>query len=177
WHVRFEGTGAAEASEDYIAIVDPTPFAVGGLGLSTRALVALDETKDWLQQQDINTGEDLELVRGINDVSDRIHYEAEREFKPIASGSETRNFDICEWTRCVWVGDLATLSTASNAVTVYGPDWTTQVATVSGTAVSTYPLRRQAWQPINQIELPISALALLPGWRVAITGTSGSPPV
>ena len=60
WFLRAEGTGAAEASEEFQAVVDPSEFTAAG-GISTRALVSLAETKDWLNQQNIETGEDLEL--------------------------------------------------------------------------------------------------------------------
>src|SRR4030095_1436501 len=130
WYLRAEGTGAAEASEEFQTVVDPSEFTLDA-GLSNRALVGLAETKDWLQQQNVDTGEDLELVRVINDVSDRIHYEAGREFKPIGTNPQTRTFVVDGYTRCVYVGDLATLSTASNAVTIIGNDWTTTIRTVA----------------------------------------------
>lgn len=176
WYLRFEGTGVAEASEEFQAIVDPSEFTSNS-GLSDRALVGLSETKDWLQQQNIDTGEDLELVRVINDVSNRIHDEAQREFKPILPGTQTRSFPINHWSRCIEVGDLAVLSTASDAVKVIGSDWSSTVATVDVTYVRGLPTVREAWEPIRELEFNQNQIRPGPGMRVDVKGTWGFPSV
>ena len=175
WFLRAEGTGAAEASEDFQAVVDPSEFYVDG-GLSSRALVGLAETKDWLNQQNIDTGEDLEIVRVINDISERLHDEADREFTPKDS-NPTRSFDVEYCGRSVYVGDLASLTTASPAVIVQ--DWVgTTLSTFDATDVTTYPLNRQAWEPIRKLELtPLKGTWLRPGLRVQVTGSWGFPAI
>jgi HD-GYP domain-containing protein (c-di-GMP phosphodiesterase class II) len=52
WFLRAEGVGAAEASAAFQAVVDPSEFTADA-GLSSRALVGLAETKDWLQRSNI----------------------------------------------------------------------------------------------------------------------------
>lgn len=176
WYLRFEGTGVAEASEEFQAIVDPSEFTSNS-GLSDRALVGLSETKDWLQQQNIDTGEDLELVRVINDISQRFHDEAGREFKPILAGTQTRSFPVNQWSRCIFVGDLAVLSTASDAVKVVGSDWTSTIATVDVNYVRGLPTVREAWQPIRELEFNQNQIRPGPGMRVDVKGTWGFPSV
>ena len=112
WFFRFAATGTAEAAEDFQYTVDPSEFFTNA-GVSTRALVSLPETKDWLQQQNIDTSEDLDLVRVINDVSDRFHQEAQREFKAINPASHARTFfaDELACAGVLDVGDLTSLGT------------------------------------------------------------------
>ena len=129
WYAEFIGTGTAAATEWHELIVDPSPFSINS-GLSDRALVGLGETKDWLQNQIANTAENLEIVRVINDVSDRMHYEAAREFKAAGANPQIRLFPIAQmsspdpwyvdgqymgdrniWSRTVAIGDLATTPT------------------------------------------------------------------
>ena len=174
WFVKFIGQGTATGTKQEEAVVDPDEFT-SNAGLSDRALVTLAETKDWLQQQNVNVGEDLELVRCINDISDRIHQEAGREFKVNGTNPQTRSFTVDYSTRCIQVGDLAALTTSSPAVTVLGSDWTSTVFTVTPANVRGLPLIRQSWQPITKIELAPSAGNILPGMRVDVTGTWGFP--
>lgn len=176
WFIRAEGTGAAEASEEFEAVVDPSEFTADA-GISSRALVGLAETKDWLQQQNVATAEDLELVRVINDVSDRIYYESGgREFVARDSGT-TRTFDVDLYGYCLYIDDLAVLTTASPAVTIsnrYG----TAIKTLNNADVTTYPLNREPWEPITKLEfLMTTSPTLYPGARVAVTGTWGFPSV
>jgi hypothetical protein len=192
WFVRFEGTGAAAATEEHQAIVDPSEFTLDG-GISTRALVGLAETKDWLQQQNINTDNDLELVGVINDISDRFHYEAAREFKPFSTNPAVRNFDIT-WTGRTepwyidgqWMGDLRTtnrtiqigdMASAPTLVRILASDWTTLLETVSAGNIASLPLVRQPWEPIRELQFQSSVTSLQPGMRVEVTGTWGFPAV
>lgn len=175
WFVRAEGTGAAQASEEFQAIVDPSEFT-SQAGISSRALVSLPETKDWLNQQNIETTEDLEIVRVINDISQRLHDEAEREFVAKDSGA-TRTFDVDVYGYCVQVGDLATLTTASPAVTIMDRQGNT-IKTLDAADVTAYPLNRQSWEPIRKLEFSsIKSPYLWPGWRVQVTGTWGFPAI
>jgi len=175
WFLRAEGTGAAEASEEFQAVVDPSEFTAAG-GISTRALVSLAETKDWLNQQNIETGEDLEIVRVINDISQRLHDEASREF--VAKDSTpARSFDVYNYGYCVWIDDLAALTTASPAVSIANREGTV-IKTLDASAITTYPLNREPWEPITKLEFNrTSSPLLIPGQRVTVTGTWGFPAV
>jgi hypothetical protein len=176
WFFRAEGTGGAEAAEEYQYTVDPSEFT-SNAGLSDRALVGLAETKDWLQKQNIDTGEDLDLVRVINDISQRMHDEAEREFKPITAGSSSRMFYVEDYCNTVSVGDMSVLSTSS-PMTIFASDQTTSIKTFASTDLITLPQIRQAWQPIRKIKIkPTSYLYLVPGQWVQVTGTWGFPQV
>ena len=192
WFLRFEGTGTAAANEEHQAIVDPSEFTADG-GIGTRALVGLAETKDWLQSQNIDTREDLELVRVINDISDRFHQEAEREFKPIGTNPQTRTFYIegarasSPWiidgdyrgelnprTRTLFVGDLASFTQVQ---ILDSTDWTTVLETVPLTRVAVHPSVRQSWEPIRKLEFRSDVTSLRPGMRVDVTGNWGFPSV
>ena len=191
WFVRFEGTGAAAATEEHQAIVDPSEFYESAQ-LGTRALVGLAETKDWLQVQNIETTNDLELARVINDISERAHDEAEREFKPVATNPSTRQFavpvlgrrdpwyidgeymgDRSSASRTLHVGDL----TSYTQVQILDTDWTTVLETVALTDITAPPITRKSWEPIRQLEFQTDVTALSPGMRVAVTGTWGFPAV
>ena len=179
WMVRFEGTGAVTAAEEHEVIVDPSEFT-SNAGLSNRALVGLRETKDWLQQQQIDTGEDLELVEVINAVSDRFHEEAEREFRVDAStASATRTFfadDLAIKCGIIEVGDLAALGTTP-AVRILADDWTTVIATVSNSSLILHPEVRPSWAPARRMILNKSVLKPNAGYRIEVTGTWGFPAV
>ena len=191
WYASFLGTGTAAASEDHEMRADPSGFT-SNWGLDTRALVGLGETKDWLQSQNIDTGEDLDLVRVINDISNRFHLEAEREFKVSGTNPQTRTFvvepmgrrqpwyidgvyqgDMNRAHRTVKVGDLA----AFTAVSIIDDDWTTVLESPAIGLVTGHPLVRQAWEPIRELELQSSVTSLGYGMRLSVTGTWGFPAV
>jgi hypothetical protein len=192
WFFRFEATGTAESAKDFQYDVDPSEFYLDG-GLSARALVGLADAKDWLQVQNIDTSNDLELARVINDVSDRIHYEADREFKPITAGSAVRLFDVTYTSKRdpwyvdgVWMGDLnpanrtvfiGDLSSAPTLVRILDRDWTTVLETVSAGNYTVLPLVRQSWEPIRWLQFKDTVTSLSPGMRVEVTGTWGFPAV
>lgn len=191
WYANGTGTGAAAAGEDHEAIVDPTPFSSSPWGLATHALVGLGETKDWLQSNQIDTGQDADLVRVINDVSQRFHEEAEREFKVFGANPQVRMFDLCDmppgeaWyvdgqylgqigngSRTVRVGDL----TSFTSVRILGNDWATLVENITPLSkVASHPLVRAPWQPIRALELRYDTAALSPGYRLEVTGNWGFP--
>ena len=174
WFLRAEGIGAAQASEEFQAIVDPSEFTADG-GLSARALVTLSETKDWLQQQNIDTSDDLELVGLINDISDRIHYEAGREFKPVSAGESTRTFEVDTWARCVYVGDMATLSTASSPVAFYAQDWQTNTYNVAQADVTASPMTARGLAADSQAGVPAERADALAGYARGRAGHLGLP--
>jgi hypothetical protein len=192
WFARFEGTGAATATEEHQAIVDPSEFYETAQ-IGTRALVSLAETKDWLQHQSIDTSNDLELARVINDISDRFHQEAEREFKVDGTNPQTRTFiaepvgrsrpwyidgdyvgDLNPYRRRIQVGDMAAMPTT---VTLMDSDWTTVLETVALADITALPTPRRSGEPITALEFHSDVGSLSVGQRVAVTGTFGFPSV
>ena len=192
WAAQFTGTGAAAASEDHEFIADPSLFS-SNAGLSDRALVGLQETKDWLQQQNIATDNDLELVRVINDISERAHEEAEREFKVVGTNPQTRTFAVeprpsgRPWivdgeylgnlhpsSRLVAVGDMAV---APTAVEIIDHDWTTTLEVVSAGDVQAHPLTRKPWEPVTHLLFQTDVTSLQEGMLVEVTGNFGFPQV
>jgi hypothetical protein len=183
WHARFEGTGAATAAQDHQAIVDPSEFYESAQ-LGSRALVGLAETKDWLQQQNVVYTGDLELARVINDISERAHQEACREFKPRVTNPVARMFDVDErgWRYgIVEIGDLAAATYDSPAVPIVveilDTDWTTVLETVDEDDYTLHPLVREAWEPIRRIEFSREVTRLRARMRVRVTGNWGFPSV
>jgi hypothetical protein len=177
-YVKFAGTGAAAAADTHVAIGDPDVFTAES-GVGSRALVTLDEAKDWLQQNGVEFGEDLELVRVINDISDRFHQEAQREFKPITAGSAARLFDVdvLGWrSGFLMVGDLAA---APSLVEILDTNWSTVLESVSAANYTLHPQIRETWEPIRRIEFNYGngVTYLRPGFKVRVTGTWGFPAV
>ena len=176
WFARFEGTGAAAAAVEHQAIVDPSEFYENAQ-IGTRALVTLAEAKDWLEYRSIDASNDLELARVINDISDRAHHEAEREFKVVGTNPQPRTFpvDMASYrVASVHVGDLASYT----AVEIIDTDWATVAETVDLADITAYPSVRQAWEPIRRLELNThAAMRLRPGMRVRVTGNWGFPAV
>ena len=174
WYVNFKGTGAVAAAEEHEAIVDPSAFSVD-FGLSARALVTLAEAKDWLQHANIDTSEDLELVRVVNDVSDRLHEEAGREFKVYGTNPQTRLFDVDiegVMNRTVSVGDLTSFTT----VLVVDKDGTT-VETAAAADIVSLPRNRPPWEPIRQLRFTSDVGSLRWEYAVSVAGTWGFPAV
>jgi hypothetical protein len=192
WQAKFSGTGAVVAAETYEIVVDPDEFT-DSAGVGSRALVGLRETKDWLNQLSIDTGEDWELVRVINDISDRFHKEAEREFKVSGTNPQTRTFiaepvgrsrpwyidgdyigDLNPYRRRIQVGDMAATPTQ---VQLMDTDWTTVLETVALADITALPTPRGASDPITELEFHSDVGSLSVGQRVAVTGTFGFPSV
>jgi hypothetical protein len=178
WFFRFEATGTAESAEDFQYDVDPSEFYAAA-GLSARALVTLPETKDWLQRQNVETVNDLELVRVINDVSELAHAEAGREFKRVdtTSSATVRLYDVDEmayFNRRIAIDDLSTTPTL---VRIIANDWTTPVTTVSTSDMALYPLSREPWAPITAIQLKSTVIRPAIGQRLEVTGVWGFPAV
>jgi hypothetical protein len=190
WYARFEGTGAATAAEDYEAVVDPSVFYESAQ-LGTQALVSLAEAKDWLNQQQIDTGEDLELARVINDVSSRIIEEAGREFVVDGTNPQVRLFEVetLGYTRPWYIDgdfvgsvgrrtvDVGDLTSYTQIRLLSSTDWTTVLATPSLTQVAGLPLHRKSWEPINQLEFAPTVSSLWVGSRVEVTGNWGFPAI
>jgi hypothetical protein len=177
WFVRFEGTGAVVATEEHEAIVDPSEFYESAQ-LGTRALVGLAETKDWLQQQNIDTSNDLEIARVIVDVSDRFHQEAQREFKALGTNPQTRLFAVDEIGIAymeVNIGDATSITT----VEILDNDWATVLETVSSGNYQARPLIREPWEPIRRLKLShVNGVRWLRSdYLVRVTGSFGFPSV
>lgn len=194
WIVRFEGTGTATGAQEHTTKVVPSEFTADA-GVGSRALVGLLETKDWLRGQGVQQVEnidDLEIVRVINDISDRFHQEAEREFKVSGTNPQTRTFiadpagrrqpwyidgdyvgDTNIWRRRLRVGDLSSFT----QVQIVDTDWSTVLETVALAKVAALPTVRQSWEPITELEFQSDVTALSSGMRVAVTGAWGFPAV
>jgi hypothetical protein len=150
WFARFEGTGAAAATEEHEAIVDPSEF-YDNAGLSDRALVGLAETKDWLAEYQIDTSRDQKIVQAINGASERIMQVAGREFKPNGTNPETRIFDLgCNGYK-VQIGDLQTATTASSTISVSELDTGALLHSFVATDYLAMPRNRKPWQPITSL--------------------------
>lgn len=150
WYARFEGTGAATASEDYEVVVDPSPFYSNG-GLSGRALVGLGQTKDWLAMRQVDTSDDLKIVQAINAASKHIHEVSGREFKPKGTNPETRTFDLPQAGYRVQVGDLQTAVTASTTISVSQFDPATSLHTFTASDYTALPRTRDPDEPVTSI--------------------------
>jgi hypothetical protein len=193
WLFRGEATGVAEsAAPDFVYKTLPSEFTADA-GLDLSALVGLQEAKDWLQQRNIETGDELELASVINDVSRLFQEEADREFKPAAANPQTRSFSVIPsgpsepWyvdgvylgersllARTVYVGDLASFTQVQ---IISDADWTTVLETVPLASVTGHPMVRNPWEPIRYLELQTDTMALRAGMRVAVQGTWGFPSV
>lgn len=175
WYARFEGTGTAAATGEYEAIVDPSAFSTAAWGLSSRALVTLSEAKDWLNQQNLSLNEDTELVRVINDISDRFHEEAQREFRAFADDTEPRFFDpdpVALRCRTVTVGDLASYT----LVRILDRDGNA-LATVAAGDIISLPRNRPPWEPIRQLQFTADVISLRWDYSVEVTGVWGFPSI
>lgn len=175
WYARFVGTGTAQAAEEHETIVDPS--SVVDDGVSIRALVTLEEAKDWLNQNNVDTREDLEIVRVINDISNRFHREARREFRVYGTNPQTRIFNadaLGIWSGFVAIGDMAS---APTAIQILSTDWTTVVDTPASTEWLTWPTPRNPDDPIRALQFATTVSRLRTGMRVSVTGNFGFPSV
>ena len=191
WFVRFEGTGVVTATEEHQVVVDPSEFTANA-GLDTRALVTLAETKDWLQSQQVQTGEDLDLVATINDISVMMHEEAQREFKGFGVQPQVRTFPVEQvgkydpWyvdgvymgnrnplAKRIAIGDCADV----DSVQIIDEDWVTVLETPALVDITLLPTVRQPYEPITALEFQSDVTRLSPGMRVAVTGSWGFPTV
>lgn len=172
WYARFEGTGAATASEDFEVIVDPSPFYDGGM-VASYALVTLGELKDWLAEKQIDTTDDLRLAQGINAASTRIGAVAGRQF--YESGPDSRTFAFCSGS-VVDVGDLSTLASLTAGITDF--ETGSSVLTLSASDYDGLPYNRKAWEPITALRFRSTAgNALVSGNLLNLTGFWGFPSV
>lgn len=157
-----------------------------------RALVTLAEARDWLNVATSFTGENTEIERVIDDVSDRMHQESGREFKAAGTNPQTRTFPVT-WRgrsspfyidgdyagelnplrRTIRVGDLASFTQAQ----ILDTDWTTVLETVAMADITSHPTVRQEWEPIRELEFHSDVTSLSEGMRVAVTGNFGFPAV
>lgn len=150
WYVKFEGTGTAEGTSDFEAIVDPDAFA-SEFGISSRALVSVGEAKIWMGNKLQDENRLGEIVRKINAASERITQTAGREFKPYGTNPETRTYDIRGHSYIVEIGDLQTATTASSTISVSQLDPLTPLHTFVSTDYEALPRNRKPWQPITAL--------------------------
>jgi hypothetical protein len=173
---RFEASGTAESAEDFQYNVDPSEFYANA-GLSTRALVTLVEMKEWLNVQNVDTANDLEIVSTINSVSELAHNEAEREFMraDTTSSPTIRLFPVDQLAYQNGFVQIGDLSATPTLVRILGVDWTTSVGTI--TDYATWPRVRQAWEPITALQWKQTALLPQPGQLIEVTGVWGFPAI
>lgn len=173
---RFEATGTAESAEDFQYAVDPSEF-YNNAGLSTRALVSLVEMKEWLNVQNVDTQNDLEIVSTINSVSELAHNESGREFMRIdtTSSATIRLFPVDQVAYRDGFVQIGDLSTSPTLVRLLGVDWATSVGTI--TDYATWPRIREPWEPVTALQFKSTALRPMPGQLVEVTGVWGFPAV
>lgn len=174
WFLRFKGTGTAAAAEEHEAVVDPSEFT-SNAGIDTTALVSLADAKDWLNQQQVDTGEDLELVRLVNDMSSRFMEEAQREIKVYGTNPQVRTFDADKtalYRKIIWVGDLASFT----AVRILDRDGILVETVVAGDIVA-LPRNRPTWEPIRALRFSADVGGLREDYQVEVTGNWGFPAV
>lgn len=177
WFVKFEGTGTAAGTEQQQCIVDPDEFSANA-GIGAQALVDLPTTKDWLRVQNIDTATDLQIVRAINDMSQRFHEEADREFMVYGTNPAVRLFDVDEqaiYFRQLNVGDLTSF-TAVRILDELG----NLVQTVTLSDVISIPRVRKPWMPIRALRFTQNVVRLWAGFYplvVEVTGTWGFPSI
>lgn len=148
------------------------------VSLSTRALVGLRETKDWLEDNDVDTSDDLMITRLINAVSDEAMKLTGREFKVFGTNPQARTFDIDRVAlryAYINVGDL----TSFTQVQTLDTDWTTALETVNVAYVQGLPLNRRPWEPIRalRVNFTLASQAWQWGQQVKVTGNWGFPSV
>lgn len=174
WFVRFEGTGAVTTAEEHEAVVDPSEFT-SNAGIDTTALVSLADAKDWLNQQQIDTGEDLELVRLVNDMSSRFMEEAQREIRVYGTNPQVRTFDADKtalYRKIIWVGDLSSFT----AVRILDRDGIL-VETVLTGDITPLPRNRPVWEPIRALRFSADVGGLREDYQIEVTGNWGFPSV
>ncbi len=176
WLFRFEATGTAESAEDFQYDVDPSEFYANA-GLSLRALVTLTEMKNWLQVQNVDTSNDLDVVAAINSVSELAHQEAEREFMraDTTASATVRLFPVDAVTYRNGFVQIGDLSATPTLVRVLATDWSTSVGTI--TDYHAWPRIRQPWQPITALDFKETALQPQYGQLVEVTGVWGFPAI
>jgi hypothetical protein len=188
WEVTLPGGKLQDTPRFSIRVLDlVTP------DLSSRALVSLWETQDWLNGQNVNA-ELQEIVRAINDISARFHDEARREFKVNGTNPLTRTFPVTRrgitqpfyvdgqfmgdtllYNRQLPVGDMAA---APTTVQILNTDWTSVLETVSAANITVHRDERDPIAgPIRYLEFQTTVTSLAEGMRVAVTGNFGFPSV
>src|SRR5215475_1285574 len=162
--------------------------------LDPRALCTLAEAKDWLNVATAATAEDSDIETAINNVSQRLHVEAEREFKVAGSNPQTRTFVVSDllpsdpWyidgqymgsigppgARTVRIGDATTITSIS-VVNAY--DWTTVLATPTTAQWRPWPLVREEWEPITAVEIRSDVTPIYAGVVISVAANWGFPAI
>lgn len=177
WIFTARATGTAESGPpDFVYKVLPSEIGAYTT-LGAQALVSLQEAKDWLNEVNIEAGDELELAETIDAVSVAVINEAGREFKTYSTTStESRLFTVdfdAYWNRSVFIGDLATL----NTVEFLDKDGALFATIAAGDIVS-YPRNRKPWEPITRLEFTADAVRPVRyNGSIRVTGTWGFPSV
>ena len=157
-YARFEGAGAVVATHTHEAIVDPDPFT-NESGVSTRALVSLGETKDWLASCRSRRGrredraEDQRRLRGDDERSwARVQAERRRLRGPAPSTSTTGTPASARSDR-----RPATTSSASTLDDDQRPRHGHDAADFGNLTLDSAPRSRAPWEPVTQHPLPPGA--------------------
>jgi hypothetical protein len=146
WEVTLSGGKLQDTPQFSIHMVD-----LAAVALDTRALVGLRETKDWLEERDIDTSNDLKITTAINGVSEEFQRVSGREIKPNGTNPETRIFDLGWNGSSVLVGDLQTATTASSTISVSDLTTGTLLHTFVAADYVSMPRNRKPWQPVTSI--------------------------
>jgi hypothetical protein len=166
----------------------------GAVALAPRALVGLRETKDWLEQNGIDTSDDLKITAKINAVSNEVHGWTRREFKVAGTNPQARTIqvfqrgatspryidgqyvgDFSDYNRLVRLGDMAAVPTT---VEIVSTAWATVLETV--TSANMFFIRDEldpVTGPIRWLYLNTAAYPLSAGYQVRVTGNFGFPSV
>jgi hypothetical protein len=152
--------------------------AFASVVLSSNALVGLRETKDWLEENNVDTSDDLMITRLINAVSDEVIRFTGREFKVSGTNPQTRTFDVDRVAQrygYVNVGDM----TSFTSVQTIDTDWATVLETVPTASIQALPLVRATGDPIRalRVNFTLGSLTWRGGYQVKVTGNFGFPSV
>lgn len=177
WIFTARATGTAESGPPDM-VYKVLPSEIGAYTtLGAQALVGLQEAKDWLNERNIEAGDELELAETIDAVSVAVINEAGREFVTYSTtATESRLFSVdfdSYWNRTVKVGDL----TAVSAVEFLDYTGTLQTTVTTASQLVLHPRNRKPWEPITRLEFT-SAVPTPPlSGSVRVTGTWGFPAV
>jgi hypothetical protein len=90
WWYSFIGTGAVCATEQNSFVVEARFSQSGGYPLTNRALVTLEQTREYVLGDITDDSQDFKLVRRINAISEVVYGYTNREWLPVAAA--TRKF-------------------------------------------------------------------------------------
>jgi hypothetical protein len=134
-------------------------------------LCTVDEVKR--ARRDSATGLDTLIQDAITQASSMMVEYAERQITPLDANPLERVFVARDWGRKLWIDDL---SAPPASITVNDPDGVF-ARTIPAAQVIFLPRNREAWRPINRLELRPSAGWFAPGEEISILGRWGFPAI